>query len=45
MIHPFLQEIITDSEREDGPNLSALQRKAKPDTKVDNREEVHDVGA
>lgn len=42
-ICPFLQEIITDSEREDGPNISALQRKVKLNMKVDNHEEVYDV--
>lgn len=44
MIHDLLQEIITDSEREDGPNLSAPQRKAEPGMKLDNRKEVRDVG-
>ncbi|KAH9983657.1 hypothetical protein BJV77DRAFT_1072714 [Russula vinacea] len=37
------KEIITDSEREDGPNLSTLQRKTKPDMKVDNHEEERPV--
>ncbi len=44
MIHPSLQEIITDSEREDGPNLSAPQLKTEPSMKLDNREDVRDVG-
>jgi hypothetical protein len=43
-VHPLLQEIITDSEREDGPNLSAPQRKAEPGMKLDNHKEVRDVG-
>ncbi|KAN0109130.1 hypothetical protein V8E52_009652 [Russula decolorans] len=38
------KEIITDSEREDEPNLSAPQRKAEPGMKLDNRKEVRDVG-
>lgn len=33
------KEIITDSEREDEPNLSAPRRKAEPGTKLDNRKE------
>ncbi|KAI0281149.1 hypothetical protein BGY98DRAFT_1095093 [Russula aff. rugulosa BPL654] len=33
------KEIITDSELEDGPNLSAPQLKAGPGTKMDNRKE------
>jgi len=33
------KEIITDSEREDEPNLSAPQRKAEPGMKLDNRKE------
>jgi len=33
------KEIITDSEREDGPNISAPQRKAEPGMKLDNRKE------
>lgn len=37
----LLQEIITDSEREDGP---ASQLKAGPGTKMDNRKEVRDAG-
>ncbi len=44
MVHPPLQEIITDSELEDEPGLSVPQRKAEPSMKPDNREEVHDVG-
>ena len=44
-IHSFLQEIITDSEREDDSNLSAPQRKAEPGMKPDNRKEVRDVGS
>lgn len=44
-IHTLLQEIITDSEREDGPNLFAPQRKAEPGMKMDNRKEVRDAGS
>src|SRR5713101_943888 len=39
-----MQETITDSDREDGLNLPAPQRRAEPGTKLDNRKEVRDVG-
>ena len=43
MVYAPLQEIITDSEREDGPNISAPQRKAEAGMKLDNRKEVREV--
>ena len=42
MVHPLLQEFITDSECEDGPNSFAPQRKAEPGMKLDKRK-VRDV--
>jgi len=44
MVHPLLQEFITDSECDDGPSLFAPQRKAEPGMKLDKRKEVRDVG-